>query len=507
MADDTSNLTPAQLADLLSKGTYAGIPLTPMGATPRAAATPAAGAAPVVSGLPSVNAEAMPSTGGLPNLRAPTPKESIAAGMAEHGTNAKQEGKEQYNELKPAVTAKPFTPEYYQQKQELADFQKLHPMGGDISEKPGVLGKIEHGLSRVGNIAGDVLAPGIMANIPGSDVYKRGQETERLKGFGEAEEAKQKEAAGEAATAGAQLTDVTDPNTGQTFQVPAKSLGQVESAISRGAASTQNAETRAASNETIATGKNQTAETIATGKSKDQLLKLGFDEHGAPLPDSQLSSQQRAVRDVTVAHTKLQQAEANLANAKADPNSPLGKALAAERSLRTAELQQKLEDHELVKPSGQAQSRGSAAEAALKLLPGLEDTVKQNAKDFGPIMGRIAKGDIKIGTVSPEIQKAYAQLESFYALQPSVHGFRNAEFVKDFDTFVGNLATNPDAVIAGLEGLKPTLKEVADEGVTYHRRIVENAQNAATAAPPATGGGAAAPVPTFGQWQQSQKNP
>ena len=47
--------------------------------------------------------------------------------------------------------------------------------------------------------------------------------------------------------------------------------------------------------------------------------------------------------------------------------------------------------------------------------------------------------------------------------------------MKDFDTFVGSLKTNPDAVIAGLEGLKPTLEAVQRSGETYHRRIVEGA--------------------------------
>jgi hypothetical protein len=120
---------------------------------------------------------------------------------------------------------------------------------------------------------------------------------------------------------------------------------------------------------------------------------------------------------------------------------------------------------------------------------------------LGPIIGRINKGEVKIGDVSPAVQKFYAQLESFYALQPSVHGFRNAEFVKDFDTFVGNLQTNPDSLIAGLEGLKPTLDAVQKEGQTYHRRIVEGAQNAATNPPAASGGGS---VPSFSDFQKNR---
>lgn len=37
------------------------------------------------------------------------------------------------------------------------------------------LGKIGHVLSRIGNIAGDIVAPGVMANIPGTEMFKRAE--------------------------------------------------------------------------------------------------------------------------------------------------------------------------------------------------------------------------------------------------------------------------------------------------------------------------------------------
>ena len=113
---------------------------------------------------------------------------------------------------------------------------------------------------------------------------------------------------------------------------------------------------------------------------------------------------------------------------------------------------------------------------------------------MGPIVGRIAKGEIALGNVDPEVQKFYAQLESFYSLQPAIHGFRNAEFVKDFNTFVGNLSTNPDSVIAGLEGLKPTLEAVEKSGRTFKPRIVQGGE---AAAPAASGGGK---LPSFAEF-------
>jgi hypothetical protein len=113
-------------------------------------------------------------------------------------------------------------------------------------------------------------------------------------------------------------------------------------------------------------------------------------------------------------------------------------------------------------------------------MPELQEAVKKNSAEMGPLMGRINRGEVNIGNVDPEVAKLYAAMKSFYALQPAVHGFRNAEFVKDFETAIGTLERNPDAFLAGMEGLKPTLNAVAKEGKTFHQRIVEGGENTPT---------------------------
>jgi hypothetical protein len=249
--------------------------------------------------------------------------------------------------------------------------------------------------------------------------------------------------------------------------------------------------------------RNIESEITARGdKDSSALARMGLkrDENGAVVADEESpvykenqQKEQRAAETQknleSYRQTQMDLNEARTATEKAknDPNSPAYKeaqqkllmaqeahAIAAKNlGLHEQEFGNKLQEQELVKPSGQTVSRGDAAGAALKLLPGLKDSIRQNAKSFGPIVGRIAKGEIAIGNVDPEVQKFYSQLQSFYSLQPAIHGFRNAEFVKDFNTFVGNLQTNPESLIAGLEGLEPTLKEVEKSGRTYKQRIVE----------------------------------
>ncbi len=53
--------------------------------------------------------------------------------------------------------------------------QKAHPWGSEENH-PGRLGKIAHVLSRIGNIAGDVIDPAAMAIIPGTDLHRNVEE-------------------------------------------------------------------------------------------------------------------------------------------------------------------------------------------------------------------------------------------------------------------------------------------------------------------------------------------
>ena len=154
--------------------------------------------------LPDVNSSAAPSLptvgGGIPALAKPTTAESHAA------------GKEEYQTGLPQVTAKPFTPEWAQQQEQELEYKKAHPLGSDVSAKPGFWGKLEHGLGRAANIAGDILAPGLTMGVPGSDLNNRLQENHFQKQFttGLANQAEEE---------GNQLVPWTNPATGETQEV------------------------------------------------------------------------------------------------------------------------------------------------------------------------------------------------------------------------------------------------------------------------------------------------
>jgi hypothetical protein len=174
-----STMSPLQrnnmAADLAVSGRNAVAPVV------ASAGIPAVGAAPEISAAPGTSALA----GGIPSIAAPTKQAAQAAGRRE------------YAEGLPQVTAAPFTKEYEQQERALSDFKAAHPLGSDISARPGLLGKIEHGLARVGNIAGDIIAPVTMALIPGTDLNTRAQRAGQERGFTAASEAGLREAQAE----------------------------------------------------------------------------------------------------------------------------------------------------------------------------------------------------------------------------------------------------------------------------------------------------------------------
>ena len=94
-----------------------------------------------------------------------------------------QEGKEEYQQFKPQITAPAGTTDYFRQRQEQLDYNAKHPWGDPVSAHPGVLGKIGHVAAAVGNIAGDIVAPGTMALIPGTQLHNavvRGQNEEGI---------------------------------------------------------------------------------------------------------------------------------------------------------------------------------------------------------------------------------------------------------------------------------------------------------------------------------------
>lgn len=97
-------------------------------------------------------------------------------------------GQEAFRAGMPTVTDQPGTPGFYRERIQQEEYKKQHPWGSPVSEHPGFLGKVAHGLAKAGNIAGDVFAPATMALIPGTDLNKRVQEASDVAGLEKAQQ-------------------------------------------------------------------------------------------------------------------------------------------------------------------------------------------------------------------------------------------------------------------------------------------------------------------------------
>jgi len=110
----------------------------------------------------------------IPDELLPLAKASAGpGGLLGAAEGSHQLGKQIFNlEKPPDATAPIGSKDYLQQRGTQLEYEKEHPWGSAISAHPGVAGKIFHGLAKAGNIAGDILAPGTMALIPGTDLNK-----------------------------------------------------------------------------------------------------------------------------------------------------------------------------------------------------------------------------------------------------------------------------------------------------------------------------------------------
>lgn len=271
---------------------------------------------------PDVNSSAAPSLptvgGGIPALAKPTTAESHAA------------GKEEYQTGLPQVTAKPFTPEWAQQQEQELEYKKAHPLGSDVSAKPGFWGKLEHGLGRVANIAGDIVAPGIAMNVPGSDLYNRGEEKKFGKEYttGLTNQAEEE---------GNQLVPWTNPATGETQEVERRQWAPLGAAEVKGDTARDVAGIKA-----DASKYGVDAHTVTALRSQGLMIDPQ-NPQGPPvaIPDAQLSPKELQSRDLNKALTNYHEAQAAVEAAKNDPHSFTGQLAIQRLQQAKNELQEK----------------------------------------------------------------------------------------------------------------------------------------------------------------------
>lgn len=130
-------------------------------------------------------------------------------------------------------------------------------------------------------------------------------------------------------------------------------------------------------------------------------------------------------------------------------------------------------------PTAQEQNRRDQAAIIQREVDRISKMIDANPNAVGPIMGRLAKGEAVLGTISPEAKALGTALGSFVALQPVLHGFRGGgQTVDHFVGVLGDQHLNAAALKASLEQIKALAADIE------HGKVQE--EPAGTAAPAKT---------------------
>ena len=398
---------------------------------------------------PPASAPSLPTpSAGIPDLAKPTGAESRAAGKAEFQRGI------------PNVNAAPFTPDYFQQEREKSDYLRAHPWGSDVSAHPGAWGKLGHVAAKIGNVAGDIVAPGTMALIPGTDLHNELERGAQLKGFNQAIENEQKQA----------LTGEEQAQTWKALHPEPQSAEWKPIGESGWEVSGRSGETQE-----IPGFQPPTKET-----KKDWVAAVNPDTQKPEYYDREagkftgVSPFEKPEGDKAPPHITALGKDGKSHIMERDPATgeySIDRGLAPPNyaqvapSLRTVDVlnPQGVPTVQTLsgKTIGQAATGAyghSEAQAGAVQRAGTEliNTVQANKAKFGNVQAILNSAFLGTPLADPVSAGLASQIASFAALNPSMHGFRGQDALREFEKLIGGLPNNPDALVTGIQGIMKT---------------------------------------------------
>jgi hypothetical protein len=292
---------------------------------------------------------------------------------------------------------------------------------GTPENHPGTLGKIGHVLSKIGNIAGDVVAPGTMAIIPGTDLNRKVQESGLENRISEA---KKEETAEEAVRQRPEIAEATG-----------EARGELQA--TKDLAAEQREKERLESAERVATGHEASAEKIAGGREASaEKIAGGRTKSAEQIALERVQSAERIAVGRNLAMTEAARIRAATAN---DPDK-------LTNTMKTMKQQ------------------------AQSTLPGIDralDETEKIAAKLGPVEGRwndFWQG--KVGTAEPEFAhyKDEIALVSSAVTLAHARGRMSNELFEHFQKMFDAGHQAPENMIQALNVAKEWLTEYAHMG-------------------------------------------
>jgi hypothetical protein len=410
----------------------------------------------------------------IPDLAKPTPKESRAA------------GKEEFERGMPTVTAAPGTPQYGEQRQQVADYEKAHPLGADVSAKPGFWGKLEHGLAKAGNIAGDIIAPGTMALIPGTDLNKQLQAKgnaawTRLGSETELQNAQTEKAKADVPLEQAEAWKDLNPQAAKPGS-PEEQVYAAEIAAGKSPEEALAAATKKAPTEGKSAADQLYAAEVVAGKSPEEAFaatqkaptpneeekSISDYLQGRNLPDTPANRDK--ARDTLKTRDRTPRAPTDREEWQRDhPNEPIENYWKA-KSLASSQG----------KPTADEQRRADLAENLTENLNALDDIAKRRPELFGPLAGRWAELKQKFGTDDADLAQLQVIEHQVGMAQISAHGMRSAQGIESAaQSIMNNLHNGAGAVLASTQAVRNSIKTFTQDVEKKTGKTEEAAQGGA----------------------------
>lgn len=420
----------------------------------------------------------------------------------------------------------PGTAAYDRNKIDRMEDEKANPYGTPQNH-PGVIGKILHGLAKAGNIAGDIVAPGTMALIPGTDLNKRveeGKTTARM----------EKERIGETEAAQEKNAEAREKSEEPLREAQIKNI---ESEIAERGIKQQQLEkdedgnvvgwkdAKGALHSLKEEGTPQAIKDIAEA-TKSKHAKTAFEAWQKQNPDAPVdeflkmsaearekdTEQEKAISDYLQGHN-MQDTPANRDKARdvlktrdKTPRSP-------------TEREEWLKDHpgkniedfwkakgetagriKMEFPTTQMRNVGAQAAMAADQIPRVVARIDTLKDKLGPISGRwneFIQG--KVGLDDPEFASLRADLLMVSSAVALAHarGRLPENLREEFDHMINAPKQDPENLKAILTAIQPWMQRMTELGESGEGK----APTAAGAAP------AANALPSFKDWQAKQKKP
>ncbi len=380
----------------------------------------------------------------LPTPTAPAPEEGL---------------KNEKEELRQKMLYAPTEQERFQAEKDLAELKRKTPWGSPENH-PGILGKIGHAASSIGQGLAEGVAPYVLPAIPGSQANIAAQE-----------------ARGEAGVEQAQSKEMKAAQIATEQQKPELKEQAAELA-------------------------QQKLENAQNALLRKQQLKVDAAGHQVPLTYEELTPQEQGAYDLQQAKSNAQNSIAALKQAQADPNSPasklvLEKAKAEAKKLDIAAQRLGIEsdkykadylgvDHD-GNPLAGAQTTAEGKSVGVKVGKGNEATaqrlnkadlsqnvqlnaakaskmIKDNLDLFGKVQGRFTNAAQLIGTDDEDLVRLGIAVHNMAVASAGIHGQRGQAAVEAYEKDILNKFHNsPEATIAAMDELSGSVQTFIDD--------------------------------------------